>query len=56
MQIKGAIKFLAGALAIICIYYLSFTWITTRIYNDAEKYAIEYAANHPDENIELNDL
>src|SRR6056297_1008308 len=56
MQIKGAIKFLAGALAVICIYYLSFTWVTTRIYNDAEKYAIEYAANHPDEDVELNDL
>jgi SecD/SecF fusion protein len=56
MQIKGAIKFLAGALAIICIYYLSFTWITTRIYNDAEEYAMEYAANHPDEDVELNDL
>ncbi len=39
MQIKGAIRFLAIALAAICIYYLSFTWITTGIYKDAEQYA-----------------
>ncbi|MEE4197508.1 MAG: protein translocase subunit SecDF [Bacteroidales bacterium] len=56
MQIKGAIRFLAIALAIISIYYLSFTWVTTSIYKDAEEYAKEYAANHPDEEVELNDL
>ena len=39
MQIKGAIRFLAITLAIICIYYLSFTWITTNINNDAKEYA-----------------
>ena len=39
MQIKGAIRFLAIMLAVICIYYLSFTWITTGIYKDAEQYA-----------------
>jgi len=30
---------LAIALAVICIYYLSFTWITQGIYKDAEQYA-----------------
>ncbi|MCG8411020.1 MAG: protein translocase subunit SecDF [Bacteroidales bacterium] len=39
MQIKGAIRFLAISLALICIYYLSFTWITTSIYKSAEEYA-----------------
>ncbi|PLX17909.1 MAG: hypothetical protein C0597_06740 [Marinilabiliales bacterium] len=39
MQIKGAIRFLASALAVICIYYLSFTWVTNGIYDDAEQYA-----------------
>ncbi|HAF27634.1 MAG TPA: protein translocase subunit SecDF [Bacteroidales bacterium] len=39
MQIKGAIKFLAGALAVICIYYLSFTWVTYSIKQDAKEYA-----------------
>lgn len=39
MQIKGAIRFLAITLAIICIYYLSFTWITQGIQKDAEQYA-----------------
>ncbi|MFP4022917.1 MAG: protein translocase subunit SecDF [Thiohalospira sp.] len=56
MQIKGAIRFLAISLAVICIYYLSFTWVTTRIYKDAEKYALEYVENHPDEEVELNDI
>src|SRR6056297_832358 len=55
MQIKGAIKFLAGALAVICIYYLSFTLVTTSIYNDAEQYAKEYAENHPDEDVKITD-
>jgi len=39
MQIKGAIRFLATMMAVICIYYLSFTWITTGINNDAKEYA-----------------
>ncbi|MGE0089826.1 MAG: protein translocase subunit SecDF [Bacteroidales bacterium] len=39
MQIKGAIKFLAITLAIICIYYLSFTWVTESIVKDAKEYA-----------------
>ncbi|MBU8891464.1 MAG: protein translocase subunit SecDF [Bacteroidales bacterium] len=44
MQIKGAIRFLAIALAAICIYYLSFTWVTSNIYKDA----IEYSQGNPD--------
>jgi len=55
MQIKGAIKFLAGALTVICIYYLSFTVVTTSIYNDAEEYAKEYAENHPDEDVKITE-
>lgn len=39
MQIKGAIRLFAIFLAVICIYYLSFTWITTSINNDANEYA-----------------
>jgi len=39
MQIKGAIRFLAIALAAICIYYLSFTWVTTSVKQDAQEYA-----------------
>ncbi len=39
MQIKGAIRFLAITLAIICIYYLSFTWVTESIVKDAKEYA-----------------
>ncbi len=39
MQIKGAIRFLAISLAVICIYYLSFTWVTNGIYQDAAEYA-----------------
>jgi SecD/SecF fusion protein len=39
MQIKGAIGFLATMMVVICIYYLSFTWISTGINNDAKEYA-----------------
>ncbi len=39
MQIKGAIRFLAIALAIISIYYLSFTWVTSSIRQDAKEFA-----------------
>ncbi|MCB2197605.1 MAG: protein translocase subunit SecDF [Bacteroidetes bacterium] len=56
MQIKGAIRFLAIMLAVICIYYLSFTWVTTGIYKDAEKYAEQYVENHPEEQVAVSDL
>lgn len=39
MQNKGAIGLVAITLAAICIYYLSFTWVTTSIKQDAKEYA-----------------
>src|SRR3972149_8457103 len=43
MQIKGAIRLLAIALAVVCLYQLSFTFITARV----EKKAREYAQGDP---------
>ena len=39
MQIKGAIRLVAILLTLICIYYLSFTVVTSSVENDAEEYA-----------------
>jgi SecD/SecF fusion protein len=39
MQNKGAVKLFAIALALVCIYQLSFTWVTIRIDNKASAYA-----------------
>lgn len=39
MQSKGAIRFFAIALAIICIYQLSFTFVTNKIERDAKQFA-----------------
>lgn len=39
MQNKGAIRILAIALAIVCIYQLSFTIVTRKVERDAEQYA-----------------
>ncbi len=39
MQSKGAIKFFAIALTLVCIYQLSFTLVTRNIENDAREYA-----------------
>jgi SecD/SecF fusion protein len=39
MQSKGAIKFFAIAFALVCLYQLSFTFITSRIENKARSYA-----------------
>lgn len=39
MQNKGAIKTLAILFALVCLYQLSFTFFTTRVENNAEKYA-----------------
>ncbi|MFP4621340.1 MAG: protein translocase subunit SecDF [Bacteroidales bacterium] len=39
MQIKGAIRLVAILLTLICIYYLSFTVVTTSVKNDAEEHA-----------------
>jgi SecD/SecF fusion protein len=39
MQNKGAISILAIALAIVCIYQLSFTFVTRKVERDAEKFS-----------------
>lgn len=39
MQNKGAIKFFAVALAVVCLYQLSFTFVTSRIKDKAAAYA-----------------
>lgn len=39
MQNKGAIKIFAILLGLACIFYLSFTWVTTGVENDAREYA-----------------
>ena len=44
MQNKGLIKFIAIVLAIACAYQLSFTVVSTRVENKAEKYAREQVA------------
>ncbi|HEY4787300.1 MAG TPA: protein translocase subunit SecD, partial [Bacteroidales bacterium] len=39
MQNKGAVKLLAIALALVCLYQLSFTWFATKVENKAKVYA-----------------
>ena len=39
MQNKGFIKFVAGALVLVCLYYLSFTVVTNYYYGQAKEYA-----------------
>jgi SecD/SecF fusion protein len=39
MQNKGAIKVFAILLALACIFYLSFTWVTRGVETDAKEYA-----------------
>jgi SecD/SecF fusion protein len=39
MQNKGAIRFFAIALTLVCLYQLSFTWITKKVENDAKEFA-----------------
>ncbi len=39
MQNKGAIKIFAILLALACIFYLSFSWVTRGVENDAKEYA-----------------
>ncbi|MDH5415205.1 MAG: protein translocase subunit SecDF, partial [Flavobacteriaceae bacterium] len=39
MQNKGLIKTFAILFGLICVYYLSFTWVNNKIINDAEVYA-----------------
>jgi len=44
MQNKGAIKLFAIALAIVCLFSISFTFITSRVEKKAEKYAYSQEA------------
>jgi len=46
MQNKGAIKIFAILLALACIFYLSFTWVTKGVEKDAMEYA-ENIVNSP---------
>ena len=39
MQSKGAIKFFAIAFALVCLFQLSFTFLTTKVERDARNYA-----------------
>jgi SecD/SecF fusion protein len=41
MQNKGAIRLFAIALAVVCIFQLSFTWVTYRVEQNAKEYAQE---------------
>ncbi len=45
MQNKGAIKLFAILLALSCIFYLSFTWITRGVEQDAADYGRQYASS-----------
>jgi SecD/SecF fusion protein len=42
MQNKGAISLFAIALAVVCLFQLSFTWVTSRVNNDAKIFADNY--------------
>lgn len=44
MQNKGAITLFAILLGLICLYYLSFTWVTRSVENEAEEFATEYVS------------
>jgi SecD/SecF fusion protein len=44
MQNRGAIKFFAIAFALICLYQLSFTFVTSRVESKAKEYAINQSA------------
>lgn len=39
MQSKGAIRALAIVMALVCVYHLSFTWVTSNVEKKAQKYA-----------------
>jgi SecD/SecF fusion protein len=39
MQGKGVVKFFAILLAVVCLYQLSFTWVTRKVEGDAKVYA-----------------
>lgn len=39
MKSKGAVKLFAIALSIVCIFQLSFTWVTNKVENEAKEFA-----------------
>jgi len=39
MQAKGLVQFFTVALVLVCIYQLSFTWMTASVEEDAREYA-----------------
>src|SRR5438128_168682 len=45
MQNKGAIKIFAILLALACIFYLSFTWVTRGVEQEAADYAANLVSN-----------
>ena len=49
MQNQGAVKFFAIALALVCLYQLSFTWFAGRVDSDAVAYANAKVAGISDE-------
>jgi len=44
MQNRGAIKFFAIAFALVCLYQLSFTFVTSRVESNAKEYAVNQSA------------
>lgn len=56
MQNKGAIRFFAIALAIVCIFQLSFTLITNNIEGNANEYASERVAKNKTEGLNKDSL
>ncbi len=55
MQNKGVIRFIAIALALVVIYQLSFTFVTSMVSSDAEKYAEEIVADAKKSEKELSE-
>jgi SecD/SecF fusion protein len=56
MQNKGAIRFFAIALAVVCIFQLSFTLITNNIEGNASDYATERVAKNKTEGLNKDSL
>ncbi len=54
MQNRGAIRLIAVALTLVCIYQLSFTWVSKRVESKAESYADTRVKNIEDEREQIN--
>ncbi|ALO15085.1 bifunctional preprotein translocase subunit SecD/SecF [Salinivirga cyanobacteriivorans] len=55
MQNKGVIRFIAIALALVVIYQLSFTFVTSMVSSDAEEYAEGIVANAKESEKDLSE-